>query len=42
MYVDFFKLGQGFLIFLGITLLIILIIGLLKLIKTISIVNINY
>ena len=39
MYVDFFKLGQGILIFLGIIILIILIIGLLKLIKTISSVN---
>jgi len=39
MYVDFFKTGQGILIFLGIVILVILIVGLLKLIKTISSVN---
>ncbi|MFT5872682.1 MAG: putative PurR-regulated permease PerM [Clostridium sp.] len=39
MYVDFFKLGQGILIFLGIIILIILIIVLLKVISTISSVN---
>ena len=39
MYVNFFKLGEGLLIFLGIILLIILIVGLLKLIKTITSVN---
>ncbi|MCB2360449.1 hypothetical protein [Clostridium estertheticum] len=36
---DFFKLGQGLLIFLGIIIMIILIVGLLKLIKTITSVN---
>jgi Na+-transporting methylmalonyl-CoA/oxaloacetate decarboxylase gamma subunit len=39
MYVNFPLLGQGLLIFLGITTLVILIILLLKLIKTISTVN---
>ncbi|HEY8804331.1 MAG TPA: hypothetical protein VIM42_04350 [Clostridium sp.] len=39
MYVDIFKLGQGVLIFLGLTILILLIIGLLKLIITLSSVN---
>ncbi|MCB2293963.1 hypothetical protein LGK95_10575 [Clostridium algoriphilum] len=36
---DIFKLGQGILVFLGLTILILLIIGLLKLIKTLSSVN---
>ena len=39
MYVNFFKLGEGLLIFLGIIIMIILIVGLLKLIKTITSVN---